>query len=94
MGAGSFDKLRINSVDKLRTSSNTPETHRPRMNCGWISLTLNLPIWFKFCRYRSNKKSRGQLLSLDFFAFVVRSAGFEPVAYGFEDQDSENSKIL
>ena len=34
------------------------------------------------------------LLSLDFFTFVVRPAGFEPAAYGFEEQESENAKIL
>ena len=31
-----------------------------------------------------NKKSRGFLPSLDFFNFMVRPAGFEPAAYGFE----------
>jgi len=32
------------------------------------------------------------MLLLDFFTIMVRPAGFEPVAYGFEVQESENSK--
>ena len=35
-------------------------------------------------KYRWNKKSRGLMLFLDFFIFMVRPAGFEPAAYGFE----------
>jgi hypothetical protein len=34
------------------------------------------------------------MLFPDFFSFMVRPAGFEPAAYGFEVQESLNSKML
>jgi hypothetical protein len=31
---------------------------------------------------------------ISFFVFWVRPAGFEPAAYGFEEQESEKTKML
>ena len=53
----------------------------PRLKSGGISLTLNLPTWSEPCR----KAQKKQMLIVSSSAyFLVRPAGFEPAAYGFE----------
>ena len=43
----------------------------------------------------SEKKERyDHLLTISFFVFVVRPAGFEPAAYGFEEQESCIAKSI
>jgi hypothetical protein len=42
----------------------------PRLKCGGISLTLNLPTWFKPLNASQNKKSRGLAIFPDFLNFT------------------------
>jgi hypothetical protein len=65
----------------------------PRLKSGGISLTLNLPTWYKSWRI-INVKSRGLLIFPDFHNFVVRQAGFEPATYGFVVRRSIRAELL
>jgi len=45
---------------------------------------------------KNHKQKQGvaSLMYSLFLSLVVRPAGFEPAAYGFEEQESRNSKML
>jgi hypothetical protein len=71
-----------------------PAGFEPRLNCGGISLRST-------CRLGSNsagiveiKKAEVRCRTTTFFNFLVRPAGFEPAAYGFEVRASEFPNLL
>jgi len=78
-GAGPFDRLRVNPYDKLRTSPNPPKA-----DFGW---RLNL-LLASHPAVSTKKAGNGCVPTTTCLSFLVRPAGFEPAAYGFEDQDS------
>jgi len=59
---------------------------------GGFRLRLNLPTWFE---YRiCNKKAGCNFLKATPAFFMVRPAGFEPAAYGFEVRTSDFPNLL
>ena len=60
-----------------------PAGFEPRLDCGGISLPLNLPTWSESSP-KPKEKAGCSNFKLHLLAFVVRPAGFEPAAYGFE----------